>query len=72
MLSKAIQIIGATSILTAAVCMGAFLFGVVNVITSGLPIIEYSVIGFLVCAFVAVVLAAVEERMESKEFDNYQ
>ena len=70
MLSKLIQIIGTASILTAAACVGSFLFGVLNVITSGLPIIEYSVIGFLVCAFVAVILAAVEERIESKQFDN--
>jgi hypothetical protein len=66
MITKLIQIIGAASILTAAVCMGAFLFGVANAVTSGLPIIEWSVIGFIACAFVAVVLAAVEERIESK------
>jgi hypothetical protein len=69
MLSKAIQIIGAASILTAAVCMGAFLFGVANAVTSGLPIIEWSLTGFFICAFVAVVLAAVEERIENKQME---
>jgi len=69
MINKLIQIIGAASILTGAACAGAFLFGVANAVTSGLPIIEYSVIGFLVCAFIAVVLAAVEERIEAKQME---
>ena len=72
MLNKLIQIIGAATILTAAVCMGAFVFGVLNALTSNLPIIEWSLAGFFICATIAVVLAAVEERIESRQLDNYR